>query len=172
MAVLRLWLVIGLLWLLQFLFLPLLPLLRVVLDPLFLILVFIGLHAPSGRFLWAAGFGLGLAKDLIGGGLFGASACSFALIGWILEVLQNYVEKEDPILQGFWAGALSLIQWFFYGLIVQSTGSYAGWNPRIFFYLPPVVLFSALCAFFGFSPLRRFLKIRRGERIHLYVSDR
>lgn len=172
MAVFRLWIVIGLLWLIQFLFLPLFPLLRVVVDPLFLVLVFLGLHAFSGRFLWAAGFGLGLLKDLTVGGLFGASACSFALAGWMLGAMQHLVEKEDPFVQGVWAGILSVLQWFSYGFILTLADSSLGWSVSLWFYLPLAIACNVLCVFWGFPPLRRFLKIREKSRIHLYVSGR
>ena len=97
---------------------------------------------------------------------------SLALVGWLLGAMQNSVEREDAFVQGIWAGVLSVLQWISYGFILTLADPSLGWSGSLWFYLPLAITANVLCVFWGFPPLRRFLKMRERSHIHLYVSGR
>lgn len=106
---LRFWLILlpGC-WLLDALVLAVFPFFRSVLDPLLLALLLLGVTARSGRWLWAAGAGMGLLRDMGAGNLVGISVAAFGVTGWLLVPARPLIEREDPVSVGVWAGFLSL----------------------------------------------------------------
>lgn len=157
MAQRRLWLLIGFSWLATLVLFPLFPAAGFFLDPLFLILVFVGLKVRSGRFLWLAGMGLGFLKDAATAGPFGGWSCVFGLIGWLMGVSQHLLEREDPFIQGIWAGLLSGAAHVLYRLLVLVAdpavqGAFRGWWMVPFF----MVGAGAISAW-GFPRLERWV---------------
>ncbi len=130
----RFWAVLIGLWAAGLILFPLFPILSV-LDPLFLLLVFLGLHCSSGRFLWADGMVIGFLKDVSTGGFFGAWTCTFGLIGWLMGNSRHLLEREDPIVQGVWAGFLTGLSNLVYILVCSLCDSSvrfgAGWGGMI-----------------------------------------
>ncbi len=171
MAFHRVCILIAFLWIVEFLFLPIIPLAKILVDPLFIFLVFRGLQASSGRFLWVEGVSLGLLKDLATGGLFGGFACSFGFIGWLLGQSQHFVEKEDPLIQAVWAGFLTAFQWVVYAFLVVLSEKTVGWGWGWWFFLPLAAVANCGFAFWVFPPFRRFLKVRDKRRIDLFVAQ-
>ncbi len=129
-----------------------------VLDPLLLLLIFLGLQLPSGRFLWAYGACLGFFRDLTTGGLFGGFVCSYSLIGWILGTSRHLVEREDPLIQGIWAGLLTGIHGLSYGLLMTLADPVMGWNRWGLGLLPLSMGLQGIAAAWGFPRLKRFLR--------------
>jgi len=145
------------LWGMELFLLPTVPLLSMSLDLLFLLLVFLGFRLPSARFLWLHGICLGLLKDLSTGGPFGVFALSFAWIGWMLGAGRHLVEREDPLLQGIWAGMLTLIHGLVYGLLAALADPAIGWNRWLWLILPAQVACSVGLAMWGFPRLQRVM---------------
>ena len=158
MAWFRFWTIVFLLWILEILLTPLSPSLWVWFDPLFLLLIFCGLHQSSGRSLWLVGASMGFFKDLGTGGVFGGYTCTFALIGWFLESSRDLVEREDPLMQGLWAGFFAALSSFLYGVWIVLADPSVHWNIRWWLMIPSVVFISAACAVWGFPRLRRLLR--------------
>jgi cell shape-determining protein MreD len=145
------------LWGVQTLLLPSIPLLRWLLDPLLLLLIFLGLTAASTRFLWAVGIGLGAMRDGVAGGPFGLYLCTFAFLGWIIGGIRHWMELEDPLIQGVWAGLLTGCA---HGLAYAWLGladPMIGWNRWGWVVIPLSMVSQGMVAFWGFPHLRRFL---------------
>ncbi len=146
------------LWMLDFLFLSGTGGLRLLVSPLLLFLIFIGFRLPSTRFLWAWGAGLGLLQDLATGGSFGAFACTYALVGWGLGGIRHMFEREDPLVQGVWAGILAGAALLLYGLVVAWSDPAIGWHRWIWWMIPLTAISNGVCAVYGFPRLQRFLR--------------
>jgi len=140
-------------------FLSRIPWLAQAMDPLLLVLIFLGFRIRSARFLWAYGVALGLLKDLAIGNLFGISGAAFGLVGWLIASTRHLVEREDPILQGIWAGLLSMIQGLTAVLLLMAMEpamrSIPGWG-----ILPVSMLINGGIAAWGFPRLERWLDLR------------
>lgn len=133
MVWLRFWRLILGAWILDLFLFIFLPVLRVVVDPFFLLLVLLGFQHPSGRFIWVWGGVLGLLKDLVSGPFLGGSALTFSGIGLLLVMSRHLVEREDPLLMGIWTGILAALKEILYGFLlvfldpfVRFTGSWWG----------------------------------------------
>ena len=148
--------VIGL-WAAEFLFQALCPGLSLVVDPLFLFLVWLGLQLPQGRFLWLWGVGLGFLKDVATGGLFGSFSCTFGLIGWLLATARHMAEREDPLIQSFWAGILTALHGLLYGVILTLADPAVGWRAGWLGWWFLSVILSVGCAAWGYPRLKRTL---------------
>lgn len=159
MAPFRFGLLLVALLLLQLLFLSRIPWVAQAVDPLLLVLIFIGFRIRSARFLWAYGVALGFLKDLVTGNLFGVSGATFGLVGWLMASARHLVEREDPILQGIWAGLLSMIQGLATALLLMAmepaVRSIPGWG-----ILPALMLVNGGIAAWGFPRLERWLDLR------------
>ncbi|MCM8812031.1 MAG: rod shape-determining protein MreD [Candidatus Omnitrophica bacterium] len=143
---------------------------RSLFNPLFLLFAFMGTHSKERRPLWAQGFGLGLLRDAATGGLFGAAACSFAAVGWLWGAFGHMVEKEDPFILAVWVGLLSGLQEFCYGFLTVAADPMVGWNRWWWLILPVLMAVNGACAFWLFPLLRRFLRISRERKIHIWVD--
>ncbi len=161
MAVVRLALLVAALWLLEFIFFPQVPLLSLLIDPLFLVLVFVGLHVPSTRFLWAQGFCLGMLKDLTTGAFFGGFAVTFGLIGWLIGAGRHLVEREDPVTQAIWTCALAAIRGVIYGVLLTIADPALGGNRWWWASVPLSVLINGACAFWIFPYAAPYLSTNR-----------
>ncbi len=157
MASLRLWTIILFLWCLEIFLTLFLPSLWAWVDPLFLLLVFLGLHHPSGRYLWLYGLFLGFLKDCATSGLFGGFTYTFALAGWFLESSRGLVERDDPLVQGAYAAVLTGLNNLVYGLLVILADPVVGWNHWWWGMTPLAMLISGGCALWCFPRLRRWL---------------
>ena len=157
MAPFRLWRIVFLLWCLEILLTLFFPSLWAWVDPLFLLLIFLGLHRASPRYLWLYGIFLGFLKDLATSGLFSGFTCTFALIGWLLESSRDWVEREDPLVQGIYAAVLTGFHNVVYGLLVILADPIVGWNRWWWGIVPLAMLISGGCALWGFPRLRRAL---------------
>lgn len=161
MANVRLALLLAWLWVLEFVFFQQVPFLSLLVDPLFLLLVFIGLRAPSTRFLWAQGFCLGMLKDLTTGAFFGGFAATFGLIGWLIGAGRHLVEKEDPLNQAIWTCALSGIRGAVYGLLLAVADPVFGGNRWWWAFIPLSALANGACAFWIFPHAAPYLSTNR-----------
>ncbi len=155
----RPWLLLLALLLAEGFFLPLNPLLDQMLDPLLLVLIFLGVQRNPLRSLWGIGAGLGLFKDLAGGGLFGAWMASFALIAYLLSAGRHLVEWEDRYVQAAGAGLLAGLGWLAYGLVTALVDSEVGWNRWWWVWLPVFMGAQGMLAYAAFP---RFKKILNG----------
>jgi len=149
---------IFLFWGVDLLFLSRVPLLRWMVDPLLLLLIFLGFRLPSGRFLWLIGMGLGFLRDLGTGSLLGGFACTFALIGWILNSTRHLVEREDPLVQGIVAGILSGASGILFGGLLTLADPAVGWNRWVLWILPVAMGVNGICAALGFPRLQQILR--------------
>ena len=158
MASFRIWVIAFLLWSLELLLSPRIPVVWVFVDPLFLLLIFLGLNLSSAKFLWLYGVVLGMLKDVATAGLFGGYTCTFALMGWFLEWSRHLVEREDPLVQGVWVGLLVGLNSLVYGLLITLADPAVGWNRWWWGITPIAMLASGGCAMWSFPRLRQFLK--------------
>ena len=161
MAVLRLSLLLAGIWLLEFVFFPQVPFLSLLIDPLFLFLIFVGLRVPSTRFLWAQGFCIGMLKDLTTGAFFGGFAAAFGLIGWMIGAGRHLVEREDPVTQAIWTCALSVIRSVVYGLLLRLADPALGSNRWWWAFLPLSAAANGACAFWVFPHAAPYLSANR-----------
>ena len=158
MANVRFWTVLAVSWFFTLILFPLFPALSI-LDPLFLLLVFLGFHLSSGRFLWAYGIFFGFLKDLSGGGLFGAWSCTFGFVGWILFLSRHLVEREDPLLQGIWAGLLTGASGLVYALVCAFSDPAARWGGAGWLTLPVTMAAGGTTAAWAFPRLGRWCRM-------------
>jgi len=103
----RFWTLIIGVWGLELLSQTFTPALRWIWDPLFLVLLLIGLTVSKPQSVWRWGALLGLLKDLAGGGLFGSYLCAYAAIGCLLGLVRPVLEREDPLARGVWTALLT-----------------------------------------------------------------
>ncbi len=156
---LRLFFVVALLWALELCLLPSIRLVRVLLFPLLLLLIFLGFQLSSVRFLWFYGMLIGLLRDLATGAFFGGFICTFGLVGWLLGAVRHLFEREDPLIQGVWAGILTGVSCFVYGLFLIFADPAVGWNRWSWGVIPAAMVLNGGCAVWGFPRLQRFLRM-------------
>lgn len=141
----------------QLLFIFRIPWAAQVMDPLLLVLIFLGFRIRSARFLWVIGIALGALKDLTTAGPFGLSSAPFGLVGWLISSTRHWVEREDPILQGVWAGILSMLQGLAAASLLMAMEPAArpipGWG-----ILPVLMLVNGGIAAWAFPRLERWLR--------------
>ncbi len=133
------------------------PFLRLLVDLLFLFLVFLGFRWPSPRFLWLAGVGLGTLRDLSTGGIFGGWALVFGLSGWVLARLRHLVEAEDPLIVGICTGLMTVLTALFYASFIIWSDPAIGWSHGPWGTLTVQAALHGICAVWIFPRLRRFL---------------
>jgi len=160
MAFLRVGVVLGGFWAFQIFLLNGVPAASAILDPLLMLIVFFGLHSSSTRYLWIRTALIGFLKDLSTGGYFGAAACSFALVGWVLGAGHHLVEREDPVIQGVWVGLMVGLNMVFHGLLIMLADSVVGWNRWWITAVPIAMIAHGVGAVWFFPFLRRFLKMQ------------
>jgi len=144
--------------------LALVPALRLLVDPLLLLLVFLGFSLRSSRFLWLFGFFLGLLKDLYSSDLFGAWAGTFALTAAGIGATRHLVEWEDPVVVGVWMSILTLASALIHGLWLTLADPFLHWGNGRFAPVPAAMLLQALLATWGFPRLRRTVRGSCGFR--------
>ena len=149
-----LWILLGL-WTLDFLLLSRILFIRWGLDLLLLFLIFLGFRLPSDRFLWAVGLGLGFLRDLTTAGLWGGFACTYGLIGFALGSGRHLFEREDPLIQGIWAGILSGVGTLIYGILVSVADPAVGWNRWVWVELPLLMGANGACAIWLFPKFQK-----------------
>lgn len=151
----------ALLWGVDLLFPALFPPGRLLIDPLFLLLAFLGFRQTPGRFLWLQGAALGFLKDLGTGAMMGGWTCTFGLVGVLLGMGSRMVEAEDPFVAGVWVAVLHAVTVVIYALInVLSDPALRGF-PGPWFWLPLSMPAQGFLAAWGFPRLRSMLR-RRG----------
>ena len=158
MAPFRFWALFLGLWVLDLLFLSLAPSLRLIVDPLLLLLIFQGFHLSSLRSLWLQGFGLGLVKDLTLGSLFGAWGCAFAGVGWVLASTRHLMEWEDRVVVAVFTGLFTLLGGILHAVILVIADPMLTWSNMPWIALVATVLFHGVFAFWGFPRFQRFLR--------------
>lgn len=154
MASFRFWALFVVAWGLDLLVLAFLPALRLAFDPLLLLLIFLGFRRASLRFLWLQGLGLGLLKDLTTGSVFGAWACAFAAVGWILSATRGWMEWEDPVVVAVFTGLFTLLGGVLYAVIVTLSDPMLGWSSTPWAVLGVSVLLHGATALWGFPRLK------------------
>lgn len=137
------------------------PALRWFLDPLLLILFFIGLKAPSVRSLWALGLALGLIRDAASGGLFGTWACVFALTGWILARARRAMEVDDPITVALCVGLGALAAQLLQLALITLADPSAGWGQVPWGFFPLAAVAHGGLAWWAFQRVERLLRPSR-----------
>lgn len=141
----------------QLLLLPWIPLLRLIVDPIFLFLVFLGLKVPSIRFLWVYGLLLGSLKDLTTGGLFGIFSLSFSLVGAIFGMSRHLVEWEAPLNQGILTGLLTGLAGMMTCFVVSLADRSAGCPGMSWMLLPVSMVAHGWIATWGFPKLEKII---------------
>ena len=137
------------------LLMALLPGLRLLVDPLFLLVIVLSLRARSSRSLWLLGFGLGLLKDLYAGTTFGAWTCTFTAAAWMIGATRRMVEWEDPALVGLWAAILTLPVWLFHGFWLATADPFVRWGEGQLAVLPAAMTAQGLLAAWIFPRLSK-----------------
>lgn len=135
-----------LVWALDYLLKSLFPFTRYLLDPLLLVLAYLGLRGGSHRFLWLQGMGLGLLKDLSTGAMLGGWSCAFGLTGALLAMGKHLMEAEDPLVAGVWVALLTLAANLLYGLLSVLADPFARWSHGPWIWLPVSMAAQALAA--------------------------
>ena len=148
-------------WALDLLLLSLAPSLRLVFDPLLLLLIFQGFRLSSLRFLWLQGLGLGLLKDLGSGGVFGVWGCAFALVGWVIASTRGLMEWEDPVVVAVFAGLFTLLGGVIHAVILMVADPMLAWSNTPWISLLGGVVLQGAAALWVFPRLHRFLKTPR-----------
>lgn len=141
----------------QLLLLPWIPFGEILLEPLFLIFVYLAFKAPSTRFLWLYGLCLGFLKDCATGGLFGTYSVSFALAGALFGMSRYALEREDRLIRGFVTGVLVGILAFFSGIFSTWADPAVGWNRWWWLATPLGMAANGWIATAAFPKLDKFL---------------
>ncbi|GEM_PF-4523032 len=131
------------------------PGLRLLVDPLFLLVIALSLRARSARSLWLLGFGLGLLKDLYAGTAFGCWTFTFTAAAWMIGATRRMVEWEDPALVGLWAAILTLPVGLFHGFWLATADPFVRWGDGQWVFLPAAMAVQGLLAAWIFPRLRR-----------------
>ena len=160
MAVLRIGILLLALWLIQLILFPYIPLLRFLLDPLFLFFCYWALQRTPARWLWMMGLFLGLLKDASAGTLFGAWACSFALTGWVIAQVRYLVERDDPLIVGIWVGLLSGFVTALHALWVNLSDPALHWTFSSAWAMGVLAISQGALAVYGFPRVRKVLDAR------------
>lgn len=151
---------VALLWGVEMLLPALFPSGRLIVDPLFLLLAFLGFRRAPGRFLWLQGAALGFLKDLGTGAVLGGWACAFGLVGVLLGMGSRMVEAEDPFVAGVWVAVLHGAAVVIYALLnVFSDPALRGF-PGPWFWLLLSMPAHGFLAAWGFPRLRSLLRRR------------
>lgn len=150
----------ALLWGVDLLLPALFPAGRLLVDPLFLLLVFLGFRQAPGRFLWLQGVALGLLKDLGTGAMPGGWACAFGLVGALLGAFSSLWEADDPFVAGVWVAVLHLVTVVIYALINVLSDPVLRGFPGPWFWLPLSMPIQGFLAAWGFPRLRSQLRRR------------
>jgi len=135
--------------------LSLFPELRLLVDPLLLLLVLLASSSRSLRSIWLIGLGLGLWKDLYAGTLFGAWACTFTAVAWTIGATRRMVEWEDSAVVGVWTAILTLACWVFYGFWLTLADPFVHWGNGQWVLVPFAMMAQGLLAAWIFPRLRR-----------------
>ena len=138
----------------------LLPAARLLVDPLLLLLAFLGFRAAPHRLLWLQGAALGLLKDLSTGALMGGWACTFALMGALLGAGSRLVEADDPLMVGVWVALFSLASAAAYALFLSLADPLLQGFRLPWLWLPFFMAAHGGLAAWGFPRLRRILRAR------------
>ena len=149
-----------LLWGMDLLLMALMPAVRLLVDPLFLLLAFLGFRSSPHRLLWLQGAGLGLLKDFSTGALMGGWACAFALMGALLGAGSRFVEAEDPLIVGVWVALFALATVAAYALLLSLADPYLQGFRLPWLWLPFSMAAHGGLAAWGFPRLRRVLRAR------------
>jgi len=131
------------------------PGLRLLVDPLFLLVIGFSVRARSSRSLWLLGFGLGLLKDLYTGTAFGAWTFTFTAAAWMIGATRRMVEWEDPALVGVWAAILTLPVWLFHGFWVTTADPFVRWGDGQWASLPAAMAVQGLLTSWIFPRMRK-----------------
>ena len=137
------------------LLMALFPGLRLLVDPLFMLVILLAVRARSPRSLWLLGFGLGLLKDLYTGMVFGAWTATFMAAAWMIGATRRMVEWEDPALVGLWAAILTLPVWLFHGFWLAAADPFVRWVDGQWASLPAAMAAQGLLAAWIFPRLRK-----------------
>ena len=92
------------------------------------------------------------------GAILGGFACTFALVGWILNSSRHLVEREDPLVQGIWAGILTGISGLVYGILLKCADPAMGWNGWMGWFLPVAMVANGMFAAWSFPRLQRIFR--------------
>ncbi len=147
-------------WGTDLLLMALLPSARLLVDPLFFLLAFLGFRPSPHRFLWLQGIGLGLLKDLSTGALFGGWACTFGGVAALLTAGSRWVEMEDPLVVGIWVGVLAGLTTAAYALLLSLADPFLQGFHLPWLWLPFSMAAHGALAVWGFPRLRRLLRVR------------
>ncbi|MBI3322675.1 MAG: hypothetical protein HYZ94_03225 [Candidatus Omnitrophica bacterium] len=137
-----------------------LPAARLLVDPLFFLLAFLGFRSNPHRFLWLQAVGLGLLKDLSTGALLGGWACTFGLTGILLGMGSRLVEVEDPLIAGVWVAVYFLAATVLYALTLSLADPFIRGFHLPWLSLPFSMAAHGALAAWGFPRLRRLLRTR------------
>lgn len=135
----------------------LLPFLRLVVDPLLLLLIALSTGVRSFRALWLLGLGLGLLKDLYTGTPFGVWACTFTAAAWMIGATRRMIEWGDPAVVGVWAAVLTLLAWSFSGLWLSLADPFIQWGQGQLAFLPVAMAVQGFSAAWAFPRLQKLL---------------
>lgn len=133
----------------------LLPAVRLLVDPLLLLLIVFCSGARSPRLFWLIGLSLGLLKDLYSGSVFGAWACTFAAAGWAVGATRQMVSWEDPAVVGVWAAVLTLFAWLFFGFWLTLADPFVRWGNGRMSALPAAMAAQGLLTAWLYPRMRR-----------------
>ena len=133
----------------------LLPGLRLLIDPLFLLVIAFSVRARSARSLWMLGFGLGFLKDLYTGTAFGAWTFTFTAAAWLIGSTRRMVEWEDPALVGVWAAILTLPVWLFHAFWLTTADPFLKWGNGQLSILPAAMVVQGFLTAWIFPRLRK-----------------
>ena len=138
----------------------LLPAARLLVDPLFFLLAFLGFRSTPHRLLWLQGAGLGLLKDLSTGALLGGWACTFGLMGLLLGMGNRLVEVDDPLVVGIWVAVFSLATSVTYALLMSMADPFLQGFHFPWLWIPFSMAAHGRLATWGFPRLQRVLQAR------------
>jgi len=140
------------------LLLALLPALRLLIDPLLILLVAFAFGTRSTRFLWMLGLGIGFLKDLYAGTLFGVWTFTFAGAAWLIGATRQMVEWEDSAVIGVWTAILTLVVWAFHGFWLTLADPFVRWGNGQLLIVPAAMVAQGLLSAWIFPRLRKFLR--------------
>lgn len=131
------------------------PGLRLLVDPLLVLVVVLSIRARSARSLWLLGLGLGLLKDLYAGTLFGGWTFTFTAAAWMIGATRRMVEWDDPALVGLWAAILTLPVWLFHGFWLTAADPFVRWGNGQWVWLPAAMAVQGLLSAWILPRMRR-----------------
>ena len=149
---------IFLAWVAELLAKAVFPSMALFLNPLFLLLVWLGLELPSPKSLWVFGLGLGFLKETVSGEAFGVSLCVFGLTGWLMGRYRHMIEREDRISQTILACVGSGLSVLLYGALLLLVDPDVSWNGALWVVAPISMAVSGGCAYACFPAFSRLLR--------------